>query len=184
MNRLILLFGLIVGLPATAANQPDTSPPPEIAVMETPNPQAVEASFDDWSLICTADETGDKVCQIVQSVNQNDSGQLVFQTAVGYVPDNESPILYMTAPLGIFLPRGISIFVDDDEEGRTAQVLRCTENGCLAVLAMQPELVQKLKKGNEGRLIFGATAQQNVAIPLSLTGFTRAFDALTPSSTP
>lgn len=142
-----------------------------------PGSQAVEETFGDWSRICTTDAEN-RVCQIVQTANQNESGQLVFQTAVGYVADNERPIMYMTAPLGIFLPRGLSIFVDDETDGLTATVQRCDANGCLGVLAMEPELVDKLKKGSNAKVIFGVSAQQNVSVPMSLTGFTNAFNSL------
>lgn len=146
--------------------------------------QQVEATFDDWSRICTNAESGEEVCQIVQSANQNESGRLVFQTAVGYVADNDRPIMYLTAPLGIFLPRGISIFVDEEEDGLTATVQRCDANGCLAVLALEENWVDKLKKGGEAKLIFAASAQQNVSVPLSLTGFTDAFNSLEPRQGP
>ncbi|XOV88420.1 MAG: invasion associated locus B family protein [Pseudomonadota bacterium] len=142
--------------------------------------QRVEATFGDWSRICSSNPEGATVCQIVQSANQNESGQLVFQTAVGYVADNERPIMYLTAPLGIFLPRGISIFVDDSEEGLTATVQRCDGSGCLGLLAMTEAFVDKLKKGKAAKLVFGATATQNVSLPLSLDGFTKAFNSLVP----
>ncbi len=163
------VFGVLVVLLAATAGAAQESAAPS---------QKVEATFGDWSRICTASTEGVQVCQIVQSANQNESGQLVFQTAVGYVADNDRPILYLTAPLGIFLPRGISIFVDDSEEGLTATVQRCDGSGCLGLLAMSETFVDSLKKGNAAKLVFGATAQQNVSLPLSLDGFTKAFDSL------
>lgn len=140
--------------------------------------QRVEGTFGDWVKLCT-DRDERTVCQIVQTAN-HESGRLVFQTAVGYVADNDRPVMYLTAPLGIFLPKGISLIVDEDENGVRATVLRCDENGCLAVLAMSDELLARLKRGNEARLFFGATAQRNVEIPLSLTGFTDGFESLEP----
>lgn len=170
MMRLILLVLLVTSL-ATRAEE--TFP----AATQGGSAQRVEETYGDWSRICTTSDEN-RVCQIVQTANQNESGQLVFQTAVGYVSDNERPIMYLTAPLGIFLPRGISIFVDEEEQGLTATVQRCDQNGCLGVLAMEPALVDKLKKGQAAKMIFGASAQRNVSIPLSLTGFTRAFNSL------
>lgn len=141
------------------------------------NSQSVEKTWGDWSKICAPSETEERVCQIVQSANQNESGQLVFQTAVGYVTDNELPIMYLTAPLGIFLPRGISVVIGENDPV-TATVQRCDGNGCIGLLALEQDFVDAMKKGTEAQLVFGASAQQNVTVPLSLKGFTAAFNAL------
>jgi len=172
-------LALALMLPAAVLAGEQTTPQPARA-----GEQQIEATFGDWSKICTTNQNDQHVCQIVQSANQNESGKLVFQTAVGYVADNEKPIMYLTAPLGIFLPRGISIFVGDEENGITATVQRCDASGCLGVLALEDSLVDKLKQGNEARLVFAANVQQNVALPLSLAGFTKAFNSLEKPAAP
>ncbi len=171
MRLTTLFFALAIGFSAFAQESGDG--------LSNAAAQRVEETFGDWSLICTT-AVENRVCQIVQTANQNESGKLVFQTAVGYVSDSDKPIMYLTAPLGIFLPRGISVFVDDEQDGLKATVQRCDPNGCLGVLALENETIEKLKRGQEARMIFGASAQQNVSIPVSLTGFTRAFDSLEP----
>lgn len=175
-RALPLLIALV--LATSLASAQDSRQAPADQAVQGGSQQEVLATYGDWSKICAAGENDERVCQIVQSANQNDTGRLVFQTAVGYVSDNERPIMYLTAPLGIFLPRGISVFVDDAEEGLTATVQRCDANGCLAVLALEDTFVTQLKRGAEAKLVFAANAQQNVSLPMSLTGFTRAFDSL------
>jgi invasion protein IalB len=137
--------------------------------------QAIEKTWGDWSKICTSGENS--ICQIVQSANQNESGQLIFQTAVGYADDNDKPILYLTGPLGIFLPRGIGITIDDAPI-RAAVVQRCDNKGCLAVLPMEQDLIKEMEKGKTAKVIFATSMTQNVSLPLSLKGFKRAFRAL------
>lgn len=161
MNRIrkvLPLIALIAVLPAWAAEQ------------------EIESTFGDWSKICTLDEASDtRVCQIVQSANQND--QLVFQSAIGYVEGNEQPIMYLTAPLGIFLPKGITVIVEENP-GLTAIVQRCDGKGCLALLALEDATIDAMRKGTDAKIIFAANAQQNVSLPLSLDGFTAAFRSL------
>ncbi|MEX0941953.1 MAG: invasion associated locus B family protein [Pseudomonadales bacterium] len=137
--------------------------------------QKVEQTWGDWSRICTTGEP--RVCQVVQSANQDETGNLIFQTSIGYVANNDRPIMYLTAPLGIFLPRGISVIVDDDPP-LTATVQKCDGNGCLGLLALSQDAIESLKAGTQAQVVFGASAQQNVSIPLSLDGFGAAFDAL------
>lgn len=155
-----------------AAPSHETAP----AQPKTPG-QKIVKSFGDWSKICVEQEKGGKLCQIVQSANQNSTGKLVFQTAVGYVPDNDKPIMYLTGPLGIFLPKGISVFVDDNP-GLTATVQRCDGSGCLALLALNEDMLKQLQSGKKGKLVFAANAKQNVSLPLSLGGFKDAFNSL------
>lgn len=168
----ILPIALACCIANTYAATADTAP----AKGDGPHQQVVK-TFGDWSKICVDQPEGKPVCQVVQSANQNKSGRLVFQTAIGYVSDNDHPIMYLTAPLGIFLPKGVSIFVDDNP-GLTATVQRCDGNGCLALLALKPDLVKQLETGKEAKLVFAATAKQNVSLPLSLDGFKAAFDSL------
>ena len=136
--------------------------------------QDVEKTFGSWSKICTAGDGDPHHCQIVQSANQKDTGRRVFHTALGYVDDNDKPILYMTAPLGIFLPRGISIFVDD-QPGLRAAVQICDANGCLGLLALEDDFLELLKEGETAKLVFATSAEQNVSVPLDLNGFKKAY---------
>jgi len=140
--------------------------------------QEVIKTWGKWSKICTG--TDEMNCQIVQSANQNDTGKLVFQTSVGYVEDNDKPIMFMTAPLGIYLPKGISFFVDE-EHGKQAAVQRCDGTGCLAVLALTEDflgLLLKTKKASDSNVVFATRVTQNVRLPVSMEGFKQAFKSL------
>jgi invasion protein IalB len=138
--------------------------------------ERMAGSFGDWSKICSPVEQGE-VCQISQTVNQNESGQRLFQTSIGYVSESENPIMFLTAPLGMYLPRGITLELTEDTL-TTAVVQRCDVNGCLAVTPLEPAFLDAMKTAKEGRLIFGRTAEQNMAVPLSLMGFTAGMASL------
>lgn len=138
--------------------------------------QAVEKSWGDWSKVCTQEQEL-QICRIVQAATQNESGQRIFQTAIGYVADNDKPMMFLTGPLGIFLPRGISVVVNDDKPIPVV-VQRCDSNGCLGVLPMDESLVAAMSKGAEVKLLFAASIKQNMALALSMDGFKSAFNAL------
>jgi invasion protein IalB len=140
--------------------------------------QDVVETFGAWSKICAEfADSGDR-CQIVQSVNQTASKQRIFQTAVGYEPGNDKPIMFLTAPLGIFLPRGISVKVGDEAEGLTASIQRCDASGCLAVMVMEEDFVSSLVQGRKAKIYFSNTSENRVSVPLNLDGFKQAFNSL------
>lgn len=163
----VLLSFVLLSLPFDLLAESEQS-------MQQPE-QRVDQTWGDWSKICTTGEPA--VCQIVQSANQDETGNLIFQTSIGYVQDNDEPIMYLTAPLGIFLPRGISVIVDENPP-LTARVQRCDGNGCLGLLALSTDAISSFRKGTKAQVVFAASAQQNVSVPLSLDGFSQAFDAL------
>jgi invasion protein IalB len=141
----------------------------------------VADSFGDWTKICSPD--GDvELCWISQVVDRNESGQRMFRTVIRYLPESEDPLMFLTAPLGIFLPRGITLELSEDTL-MTSIVQRCDTSGCLAVSAVEPAFVAEMKAGREAKLVFGASAEQNVAVPFSLIGFTDAINSIVPGAT-
>ena len=138
--------------------------------------EVVAGEFGDWTKICTTEE-GKAVCRIAQDATQGESGKRLFRTMVGLVDDNPQPVLYMIAPLGIYLPHGLSLKLSE-EDLVSAVVQRCDNSGCLAVVGLPDEFISKMKAGAQGQLLFGVNAQQLMPIPLSLKGFTRGFDSL------
>ena len=140
--------------------------------------QEVVDTFGAWSKICAEVADAPIRCQIVQSASQNETKQLVFQTAVGFVDGSDKPIMFLTAPLGIFLPKGVTVIVGEETEGLTATVQRCDGKGCLALMAMEPEFVAKLEKGISAKIYFGANKDRTVALPLDLTGFKKGLRSL------
>jgi|GEM_PF-724654 len=142
----------------------------------------VAGSFGDWTKICSP--TGEtELCQISQVVDGNESGQRLFQTTIGFVPESENPVMFLTAPLGMYLLRGITLELSEDTLMR-AVVQRCTASGCLAVSALEPAFLAAMKAGKTARLVFGSTAEQNVTVPFSLMGFTAAMKSISPMEKP
>jgi len=160
-----LLFTSLLAFSLTLVAEQDRTQP-------TP---AANATWGDWSKICNDDGS---TCQIVQNANQNETGKLVFQTAIGYVKDNDRPILFLTGPLGIYIPKGIAIFVDENEQGKQAAIQRCDAKGCLALLALEQEFLDSLLRGKTAKVVFAASSTQNVQLPVSLDGITAAFQQL------
>lgn len=142
--------------------------------------ERLAGSFGDWSKICVA-EDGGEACHISQTVNQNNSESRLFQTSIGYVGDAITPVVFLSAPLGIYLPRGITLELTETTL-LSAVVQRCDGNGCLAVTSIDPSFLAEMLRVKEGRLIFGSSAEQNVAIPISFDGFNDALNSIKPEA--
>ncbi len=83
----------------------------------------------------------------------------------------------MVAPLGILLPSGLGLKIDQNDVGRTAFV-RCLSTGCVAEVVMDDKLIGQLKAGQQATFIVFQTPEEGVGIPLSLKGFGPGVDSL------
>ncbi len=76
-------------------------------------------AFGSWRVSCeTAADSHRRGCFIVQNLVLREGGQRVLQIAVGYVEQTPDPIALLSLPLGISLPPGASIRIDEHEAKR------------------------------------------------------------------
>ena len=144
--------------------------------------QAVDKGqrFKDWTAGCEKLPGMDEErCFIYQTIVNKDNEQPVLQMAVGYLPvdgGQDRPAALLTVPLGVALPPGIGMKIDDAEPFRVGYE-RCVPTGCIAGFPLTDELIGRFKRGNriEVRVHDGL---RPVAMPISLQGFTAGFDAL------
>ncbi len=83
----------------------------------------------------------------------------------------------MITPLGVLLPSGLGLKIDNEDVGR-AGFVRCVAEGCLAEVIMENELLGKLRRGSQATFIVFETPEAGIGIPISLTGFSAGYDAL------
>ncbi len=135
-------------------------------------------AFQNWTTRCdNKNEAKIERCYIFQNLVLREGGQRVLHVAVGYIPDLDDPVALVTLPLGISLPPGASIQVDDNEALRF-QIERCETNGCRAGISLDDEMLQQLQKGLEAQIIFHDGARRPISVPLSLKGFTAGLKSL------
>lgn len=139
---------------------------------------AVKQTFDDWQLRCEtpAGAKGEQ-CALVQYVAAEDRPNLTLAVIVLKTADNRGTLLRVVAPLGILLPSGLGLKIDQADIGRTLFV-RCLSTGCVAEVVMDENLIKQLKTGQQATFIVFQTPEEGVGIPLSLKGFASGFDKL------
>ena len=138
----------------------------------------VKNTYGDWQLRCeTPAGAASEQCFLVQNVAAEDRPHVTLLVIVLKTADAKSRLLRVVAPLGVLLPSGLGLKIDDKEVGR-AGFVRCLTTGCVAEVTMEEALITQLKSGKQATFIVFQTAEEGIGIPVSLEGFGAGFDAL------
>ena len=132
---------------------------------------AVRSTHGDWQMRCEV-PPGAKAeqCALVQNVAAEDRPNLTLLVIVLKTADQKSRLLRVVAPLGVLLPSGLGLKIDDKDIGR-AGFVRCLTTGCVAEVVIDDSLLDQLKSGKNATFIVFQTPEEGVGIPVSLSGF-------------
>lgn len=138
----------------------------------------VRNTYGDWQLRCET-PAGAKAeqCALVQYLAAEDRPNLTLVVIVLKTADNRGYLLRVVAPLGILLPSGLGLKIDQTDVGR-AGFVRCLTTGCVAEVVMDDGLVKQFSNGAQATFIVFQTPEEGVGIPLSMKGFGQGFQSL------
>jgi invasion protein IalB len=149
-----------------------------IGVSASAQQGAVKDKHGDWETRCETPPGGSyEQCAIVMSVVDRERPNLTLVVIVLNTADRKARIMRVIAPLGVLIPPGVSLRIDDQDFGHLG-FLQCLANGCVAQLAMDDKLVDKLKTGKTATLGLFQTPEQGVGVLAPLTGFKEAYEQL------
>ncbi len=138
----------------------------------------VRSSHGDWQMRCdTPPGASGEQCALIQNVTASDRENVGLSVIVLKTADKQARILRVLAPLGVLLPSGLGLRVDNADIGR-AGFVRCLPNGCIAEVILEDELLTRLKGGAQATFIIFQTPEEGIGIPISLNGFSEGFDTL------
>lgn len=138
----------------------------------------VKSTHGDWQMRCeTPPGAKNEQCALVQNVMAEDRPNLTLLVIALKTADGKSRLLRMVAPLGILIPAGVGLRIDQADIGRAGYV-RCLTTGCIAEAVLDDTLLGQLKGGQTATFIVFQTPEEGVGIPVSLNGFGTGFDAL------
>ena len=138
----------------------------------------VKGTFGDWQQRCeTPPGAQAEQCALVQNVAAEDRPNITLLVIVLKTADAKSRLLRVVAPLGVLLPAGLGLKIDDVDVGR-AGFVRCLATGCVAEVVMDDNLVGQLRGGKQATFIVFQTPEEGIGIPVSLNGFGPGFDSL------
>lgn len=177
--------------PTTPAPAPAPAPAPTASAPATDgNParpeitEFVRETFGDWQVRCLSQSDECFMYQLAVDGNKNP----VAEVSLLKLPAGGEAAAGMTivSPLGTLLTTGVQIQIDTNEP-RQYPFNWCSQAGCFSRFGLLPDSVAAMKRGKKGTmtLIAVASPQSPIALNLSLTGFTAAYDSLkTPPAPP
>lgn len=144
----------------------------------TPDGGTVKAQHGDWQVVCRPPPPGAKneICGVVQRVTAEDHNNIGLGVYYQRFSDGKR-VLRVFAPLGVLLPRGLGLTIDDKSVGPVPFV-RCSMFGCYAQIPLEDKLIDQLKSGKQAVFIIYQTEEAGIGIPVSLAGFGKAIAAL------
>ena len=129
------------------------------------------AQVDNWVTQCnTAVRAGEISCFMEQQIALRDSGQLVVSVTIQIPPDTRTPTVVIQVPLGVFLPAGVIVQVDDGI-AQPYEIKTCDQGGCYVGEPLANDFVLAMENGQNLNIKFQNFSQEEIVIPVSLAGF-------------
>jgi invasion protein IalB len=138
----------------------------------------VKSVHGDWQIRCdTPPGAKTEQCALIQSVTAEDRPNVGLTVIVLKTADQKGRLMRVLAPLGVLLPSGLGLKIDNNDVGR-AGFVRCLPNGCVAEVMMDENLLNTLRSGQAATFIIFQTPEEGIGIPMGLKGFGEGFDKL------
>ncbi len=139
---------------------------------------AVRSVHADWQIRCdTPPGAQAEQCALMQSVTAEDRANIGLTVIVLKTADNKSRLMRVIAPLGVLLPSGLGLKIDNADIGR-AGFVRCLPNGCVAEVVMDENLIKQMRAGGTATFIIFQTPEEGIGFPMALKGFGDGYDKL------
>src|SRR5262249_50693286 len=116
-------------------------------------------------------------CALIQSVVAEDRSNAGLTVILLKTADQKNRLMRVVAPLGVLLPSGLGLKLDNVDVGK-AGFVRCLPNGCVAEVIMDDKLLGQLKSAKTATFIILETPEEGIGFPLSLNGLADGFDKL------
>ena len=143
------------------------------AAAQTPSP--ADKKFGDWAVACRQlKEDAPQRCVLFQNIILRQSGKRVLNVSVARPAKDQPYVAAVTAPLGILLPAGLTLQVDEKELVRF-QLRLCNVNGCQGQFPVSDDVRRVFSEGKNGRVIFRQPNGRPLRVEFSLNGFRDGF---------
>ena len=138
----------------------------------------VRSVFNDWQIHCdTPPGAQGETCALIQSVTAEDRANVGITVIVLKTADQKSRLMRVVAPMGVLLPSGLGLKIDQMDVGR-AGFVRCLPSGCVAEVVMDDTLIKQMRTGTTATFIIFQTPEEGIGFPMSLKGFGDGYDKL------
>ena len=142
-------------------------------------PQQTTASFADWTLRCTRPTGAPQICEVVQTVSNQD--RPIAQIAFGRVAKAQPIHLTILVPTNVTFAAVPALRTARENDAPILELAwrRCLPAGCLAESVVSDEALRRARAGTDAtRITFADGTGRLVALPFSSNGLGQALDAL------
>jgi invasion protein IalB len=176
----IAVFGSCGLSDAQQASKSKTAPraAQSTATPALPQTEPAPANSSGWAAHCaSASREAPLECAIEQTAVLTKTGQLVVLVNIRVTSDTHTPVALVQLPLGLNLPAGAKLQVDDGK-AVDLQIQTCENRGCYASTPIAPELLAALRSGKQLKVSFQNLAKETATIPMPLADFAAAYDKI------
>jgi invasion protein IalB len=189
-RKIASVLGMTVALatiaaPVSAQQQPKKNAPAAAPAQPAPQQQGAapkqptqEQAQSAWVKLCEKAtlKKQDKeekldICLTHHERLDGGTGMVIVSAALREVQGNPKKHLMIMVPLGVALPAGVQIKIDDEKEATKLAYTICHPGGCTAEIEVTPPLVEKLKKGKQMMVAAMNVAARPIFLPVPLEGF-------------
>jgi invasion protein IalB len=116
-------------------------------------------------------------CAVEETAVLTKTGQLVVLVNIRVPSDTRVPIALVQLPLGLNLPSGAKIQVD---EGKVidVQIQTCENKGCYASTPIAADVLTAMRSGKQLKVAFQNLTKETITIPMPLSDFAAAYDKI------
>jgi invasion protein IalB len=183
--RLACLLSVALLAPGFAHAQGSKSKAAPPAAAQPAAPPAAQQQADTapatqpgWIARCSsASRDAPLECAIEQNAVLTKTGQLIVLINIRVPADTRVPMALIQLPLGLNLPVGARLQVDDGKP-LDLQIQTCENRGCYASTSIGSEMLAAMKSGKQLKVSFQNMAKETIAIPMPLADFAAAYDKI------
>ena len=130
-----------------------------------------------WIVNCASrNKQADLVCQLTQTLRVSETGQRVLTVnIVKGSADDSSPNMQLALPHGLYLPSGVTLKVDDNEQ-KVVVIETSDQHGSYANVELKSRLLEEFRRGAVLHVTLQTAQKQNLELQLSLDGFSAAYN--------
>ncbi|MGF6308675.1 invasion protein IalB [Bradyrhizobium sp. i1.8.4] len=148
------------------------------AAPAAPQGEAASSSNSGWVARCTsASREAPLECAMEQTAVLSKTGQLVVLVNIRVPGDTRTPVVLIQLPLGLNLPVGAKLQVDDGK-AVDMPIQTCEARGCYINAPIAADVLTQLKSGKQLKVSFQNLGKETISIPMPLADFATVYDRI------
>jgi len=171
----IVLAGLLPAGVVVAAAQDATQDTQQPTDQKSSQPEKQRVA---WVSTCTSNGRGQPLeCAMEQRAVAKENGRVIGLVSIRVPSQTRKPVTMIQLPLNLFLPAGVNVDVDGDMTQNQA-FQTCNQQGCFVGFPISDNMLKQMFTGGKFNVTFQYLDKKPFTLPMSLEGFTDAYNRI------